>query len=213
MSRSLVNNNSMKRILILGSSGSGKSILARQLGSTLELPVIHLDRHFWHPGWQRTPHAEWVQVTKKLIARDAWIIDGNYRSTLDLRLKAADTVVFLDLPRWLCVMRAIKRRIEYMNRPRPDIAQGCKERIFDPDFPRFLRHVWNYANRARPDVKRHLLQYGQGKQIIWLRSTDDVKGFLTDPFSNVFRYEVVDFCPDVSQLVDQHPKMMLDLYD
>ena len=99
----------MKRVLIIGSSGSGKSTLARQLGSKLELPVIHLDRHYWHPGWVGTPQDQWQRTVSRLVQRESWIIDGNYRGTLAMRLKAADSVVFLDLPPWICAMRAISQ--------------------------------------------------------------------------------------------------------
>lgn len=204
----------MKRILILGSSGSGKSTLARRLGATLELPVIHLDRHFWHPGWVKTPHSDWVAHVKQLVEREAWIMDGNYRSTLDMRMKAADTVIFLDMPRWLCVIRAIKRRIEYMNRPRPDIAHGCKERILDPKFPGFLQHVWDYPSRARPDIKQRLAQYGDNKTIIWLRSRKDVQAFLVNPYHPHFYYDNRQR-PSLSETaVEPHsPGYLADLYD
>lgn len=171
----------MKRIAIIGSSGSGKSTLARQLGATLEIPVIHLDRHFWHPGWVGTPLDEWKQMVKEMTQRQQWIIDGNYRETLDIRLEAADTVVFLDLPRWLCTWRAIKRRIEYMNRTRPDMAEGCKEPLFDPHLLHFMRRIWDYPNRAWPQVTQELQQVAHHKRVIWLESTRDVNTFLADP--------------------------------
>lgn len=170
----------MNRVTVIGSSGSGKSTLARELGKKMGLPVIHLDKFYWHPGWVGTPFSEWQATVQQLITADKWIIDGNYRSTLDIRLQASDTVVFLDLPRWLCVYRAMKRRIQYRNKPRPDIARGCKERLFDPNFPRFIRWIWDYPNRARPDVLRRLNRL-EGKQVIWLRSTKDVNSFLADP--------------------------------
>lgn len=171
----------MKRIVVVGSSGSGKSTLSRQLGTTLNLPVIHLDKHFWHPGWVHTPDSEWQQIVAQLVESESWIIDGNYRGTLDLRLETADTVVFLDLPRWTCIWRAMKRRIEYYNRQRPDMAKGCREKIFDPNFPRFLQWVWDYPNRARPDVLFRLSQIDNSPRVIWLRSTKDVKSFLQSP--------------------------------
>ena len=171
----------MKRILIIGSSGSGKSTLARQLGAGLELPVIHLDRHYWHPGWVGTPIAEWQKIVARLIQRDSWIIDGNYRSTLQMRLEAADSVVFLDLPPWICAMRALKRRIQYHNRPRPDIADGCKEPLLDPQLFQFIRHVLSYPDRAKPYVMKQLAEIANEKHIVLLQSAKDVNSFLSAP--------------------------------
>lgn len=171
----------MKRIAIIGSSGSGKSTLARQLGAELHLPVIHLDKHYWHPGWVGTPEAEWLEKVEEMVQRERWIIDGNYRSTLNIRLQAADTILFLDMPRWLCAIRAVKRRIQYVNRPRPDMAAGCRERLFDPNLPRFLHWVWDYPNRARPDVTQQLHNLAPDKRIIWLGTPAHVTQFLTNP--------------------------------
>ncbi|GJM41872.1 MAG: hypothetical protein DHS20C20_21540 [Ardenticatenaceae bacterium] len=173
--------NHMKRVLVIGSSGSGKSTLARQLGATLELPVIHLDRHFWHAGWVGTPKDEWHGTINKLVQRDAWVIDGNYRGTLNIRLKAADSVVFLDLPPWICAMRAIKRRIQYRNRPRPDIAEGCKEPLLDPQLFQFVRHVLNYPDRAKPYVMQQLKGIAREKRVILLKTNKDVNNFIKAP--------------------------------
>ncbi len=176
----------MQRILILGSSGSGKSTLARQLGNSLNLPIVHLDQHFWHSGWVETPMKQWQPIVNSLIQQERWILDGNYRRTLDARLQAADTAVFLDLPAWLCMYRAIKRRIQYINQPRPDIAQGCQERLFDPKFPYFLSHIWQYSKRARPDVQTKLQNLAPEKRVIWLQSTAQVKAFLQNPLQPQF---------------------------
>jgi len=172
----------MKRIAIIGSSGSGKSTLARQLGANLHLPVIHLDKHYWHPGWIGTPEAEWLEKVEEMVQEERWIIDGNYRSTLPLRLRAADTVIFLDMPRWVCTIRAVKRRIQYATRPRPDMARGCRERLLDPNLLSFLHWVWNYPNRARPDVTQQLQDLGLDKRIVWLQTPAHVRQFLTNPY-------------------------------
>lgn len=177
----------MQRILILGSSGSGKSTLARRLGATLELPVIHLDRHFWNPGWVETPTSEWRSAVGKLVEREQWIIDGNYRDTLDIRLKAADTVIFLDLPRLTCMVGAITRRFKYINQPRPDIASGCEEKILDPNFPAFLWHIWNYPTRARSHVLRSLAKAEKSVDIVWLKSRQQANTFLLNPTDPTFR--------------------------
>jgi adenylate kinase family enzyme len=188
----------MKRVLILGSSGSGKSTLARQLGARLELPVIHLDRHYWHPGWVGTPNPEWQNTIARLIQRDAWIMDGNYRNTLEMRLEVADSVVFLDLPPWICAFRALKRRIQYRNRPRPDIADGCKEALFDPKLIQFIHHVLSYPDRAKPYVMNQLSEISNEKHVVLLQSTTDVNNFLRTP---------LDF-PSLSLIHNSHlPKM------
>lgn len=171
----------IERIVIVGSSGSGKSTLAKELGFKLDLPIIHLDTHYWHPGWVKTPTPAWQKTIAELTQRDQWIMDGNYRETLDIRLKVADTIIFLDLPRWLCAWRAIKRRIQYRNTSRPDMAPGCQESLFKPDFPDFLLRIWDYPNRAKPDIEQRLLNLDSDQRIIHLKSRSDTKKFLADP--------------------------------
>ena len=85
-----------KRIAIIGSSGSGKSTLARTLGVRLGLPVVHLDAHFWRAGWVETDKAQWQETVQALAHGERWIIDGNYSSTMDIRLPLAETIIFLD---------------------------------------------------------------------------------------------------------------------
>jgi adenylate kinase family enzyme len=68
----------MRRVLVIGSGGAGKSTFSVALGKRLELPVIHLDAHFWRPGWVETPKPEWRERVAQLAARDAWVMDGNY---------------------------------------------------------------------------------------------------------------------------------------
>jgi adenylate kinase family enzyme len=84
----------MKRILIIGSAGAGKTTLAHYLGQHLALPVIHLDQLFWRPGWVAPPVIEWKQQVNQLLARPTWILDGYYHNTLDVTCRAADTILF-----------------------------------------------------------------------------------------------------------------------
>ena len=179
----------MKRILIIGSSGSGKSTLARRLGATLELPVIHLDRHYWHPGWVGTPQTAWQHKVEQPVQRKEWIIDGNYRGTLATRLAAADSVIFLDLPPWICALRALKRRIQYHNRPRPDIAAGCVEPLLDPQLFKFMQHVLSYPKRAKPYVMKQLTEFADEKQVILLKSTKEVNNFPSLILNQTFRLQ------------------------
>ena len=119
----------MKRIAIVGISGSGKSTLANKLGKKLNRPIIHLDKLYWDKDWKEkyATKEEFRRVAEELAKQDSWIIDGNYRSTIDSRLERADTIVFLDLPKWQCLWRVFKR---IFNRNQPfDRPEGAKEKI------------------------------------------------------------------------------------
>ena len=165
----------MRRVLVIGSGGSGKSTVAAQLGELLGLEVQHLDKFYWSSGWVEPARDEWIKTVTDLTDRDAWIMDGNYSGTLELRLQKADTIVFLDLPRVLCLWRILKRRFLYRNGTRPDMAEGCNEQL---NFE-FVEWVWNYPRRSRPKVVKLLEKHGDDKQIFWLRSRNDVKRFLS----------------------------------
>ena len=88
----------MKKIIVIGSGGAGKSTFSGQLGEKLGIPVVHLDKLFWHPNWTRTPEDEWFEIIRREIARDEWIMDGNFGGTRQIRMQACDTVIFLDMP-------------------------------------------------------------------------------------------------------------------
>src|SRR5688572_10638339 len=105
----------MRRILVIGSGGAGKSTVAARLGQSLGLEVFHLDKFFWRPGWVESPREEWSETVTELISRDSWIIDGNYSGTLEMRIRRCDTIVFLDLPRLLCLWRIVQRNFRYRN--------------------------------------------------------------------------------------------------
>ncbi|NQX46057.1 DNA topology modulation protein [Paenibacillus tritici] len=161
----------MNRILILGSGGSGKSTLARQLGGLLDLPVVHLDAHFWNPGWIPKPNGEWEELVRQYTDQGQWIMDGNYSRTMDIRLKRADVIILLDLPRLLCMYRIIKRRVMYHNQSRPDMNEGCPEKL---DWA-FVRWVWNYKTRSRSSTMERLRQTGSHQEVIIVTSRRQVK--------------------------------------
>jgi len=100
-----------RRVIVTGLAGSGKSTFSLALAAKSGLPVIHLDLHFWKPGWVAPSETEWREKQCGVLAADAWIADGNYHETLDLRLERADTVVFLDMPWWLCAGRGVPARL------------------------------------------------------------------------------------------------------
>jgi adenylate kinase family enzyme len=159
----------MRRVAVIGSGGAGKSMLARQIGATTGLPVIHLDHHYWSPGWVPMPDPEWFDHQRELLAGDAWVVDGNYGGTLELRAELADTIVFLDLPRRICLARAVRRfRSPILQAP------GCPQRVDAA----FLRWIWEFPHRTRPRLLAILGTYAAATDIVQLRSPDEVRGFL-----------------------------------
>ncbi len=164
----------MQRVVVIGSAGAGKSTFSQHLGRLLQLPVIHLDAHFWRPGWVEPLRKDWAVQQLDLIQQPGWIIDGYYGGTLDIRYGVADTIIFLDLPRIVCVWRTLKRRVVYHGRQRPDMAADCPESI---DWP-FIQYIWRYPYAKRPDVLRRLAGLSPGKHIIHLDSSKAVKKFL-----------------------------------
>lgn len=164
----------MEKIAIIGSGGSGKSTFARKLGEKLQIEVYHLDAILWKPNWTAVSKDQQEAIQLQLALKENWIIDGNYNGTLDLRLDAADCVIFMDMPRKLCVYRVLKRILLYRNRQRPDMAVGCKER-FDLNF---LKWVWNYPRDKRPGVLQKLQQLQLEKEILIFTSPRESQDFI-----------------------------------
>lgn len=163
----------MKKVIVIGSGGAGKSTFSRRLGEKLGLPVIHLDQLYWRPNWVEPPKEEWAETVRGILRNESWIIDGNYGGTRDMRLQACDTVIFLDLPRYVCLYRVLKRAIQYRGKTRPDMAAGCNERI-DLEFSWW---VWNYPNSTGRKLLAELFEYTE-KNIVVLRSTREIETFL-----------------------------------
>jgi len=112
----------MKKILIIGSSGAGKSTFTKRLAKKLNIDAIHLDHLFWLPDWKERPNNQFDNLLHKELTKDSWIIDGNYHRTLPERLKYSDTVIHLDFNRWLCLYRAIKRWFLKKEKQAPDCS-------------------------------------------------------------------------------------------
>jgi adenylate kinase family enzyme len=140
----------MHRVLIIGPCGSGKSTLARELAPRMGLPLVHMDRLGWQAGWVETEKAELLVRLEIAVAQDAWLIEGNYGSTLAPRLERADTVIYLDFPIRLCLWRLIRRIVSQHGHSRPDMPEGCPER-FDPTFFWYVLN-WNTGPRPRTEA-------------------------------------------------------------
>lgn len=163
----------MKRVVVIGSGGSGKSTFSRRLGRLTGLPVVHLDKLYWNPGWVKTPREAWISIIQSEIDKPEWIIDGNFGNTRAMRMAAADTIILLDLPRWLCMYRILKRWLTYREGSRLDMAEGCHER-FDLEF---ILWVWNYPKEGKRRAI-HEISRLEGKRVVILKTQREIDAFL-----------------------------------
>jgi adenylate kinase family enzyme len=159
-----LSNQPFRRIAVIGSSGAGKSTLSRLLGDVTGLPVVHLDKEHWQPGWVEPDQKNWQARLAEFALRPDWIIDGQYGASLTERLARADLAIFLDLPTQVCLMRVMKRIVSTHGRVRPDMGEGCPEKF---DFG-FLHWVATFRRRQRPKVLAALAD--AGVRTIWLRT-------------------------------------------
>jgi adenylate kinase family enzyme len=164
----------VRRVLILGCPASGKSTLARRLAELTGLPLVHLDRLYWRAKWIEASQTEFRAQLDAELAKSAWIIDGNYGTTVALRLAYADTAILLDFPRGRCLCRAIEQSIVEYGRPRPDMADGCREKLD----PAFLHFIWRFHKHYRPKLLSELDRFAGEK--IALRNCRDVEALLGD---------------------------------
>ena len=166
-----------RRVLVIGMAGSGKSTFSRALSAKTGLPVIHLDLHFWKAGWVKPSEKEWREKQRRLLAGEAWIADGNYHETLDLRLERAETVVVLDTPWWICAGRAFGRGLR---KPVGEMPEGCEDSV-----RRRLRDEWWLVGqiwrgrRSEPEEARAVVaQHGTHTMVHVLKSKQAARELL-----------------------------------
>jgi len=168
----------MKRVVIIGSSGAGKSTVARAVSLATDIPVVHLDRLFWRSGWKPAPPDETHTRFSQMLDGERWIIEGDFlhgqRGREAARLERADTVVFLDASRLLCLWRVLVRMVNDRKQMRPDLPDGCQEG-FDWSL---IRWIWSYPSSERPHILRLLDDHAVGTQTHRLRTRADVRSFL-----------------------------------
>ena len=166
----------MERIMIIGCGGSGKTTLARILSEKTGLPLVHLDQIYWSPGdWQHLEREEFDRRLQIELEKNQWIMDGNFNRTLEMRLERADTVIYLDYNRIVCLLHWVKRVITNYGKAREDMAPGCGER-FDPEF---MGWIWNF-NRINRKRYHALLAAQTGKEIHIFHTTRQLKRFLKE---------------------------------
>jgi len=165
----------VKRILVIGCSGSGKTTLSRWLARRLNVPLVVLDAVYWKPGWQASPEEDFRRTVRTLADREAWVMDGTYHASLSERLPSADTVVWLDFPRWRCVWRVILRSLIQLGQVRSDMAPGCPERVS----LEFLRYVWGFNAGTRPRIGS-AIEHARHPSVIVLRSPREVSRFRSE---------------------------------
>ncbi|GIG63427.1 topology modulation protein [Longispora fulva] len=146
-----------------GNAGSGKSTLSRQLAAGLDLPWFGLDQIVWQERWRKTPEVERDSRIADLIAQESWVVDG----VSDQVLRAADAVVFLDVPRYRCYGRAARRNVRYLFSSRPELPDHCPEILI---IPRLVKIIWRFPRHVRPRILAGRAEYGQDRTFIHVRS-------------------------------------------
>lgn len=166
----------MDRIMIIGFSGGGKSTLARKMGEILGIEPTHFDRLHWLPNWVESTREYKREMVKPVLERDRWIIDGNYRHIYwQERLELADTVIFIDVNRFTCLHQAWKRSRIYKGKTRPDMGEGCIEKI-DLEFVKWV--FWDGRKQRKRNLETMELLKSQGKDTYILKSRRAINRFL-----------------------------------
>lgn len=160
----------MKKIIVIGCPGSGKSTFSKSLHDITGIPLFHLDMMFWNKDKTNVEKSVFLEKLLKIIHNNEWIIDGNYESTMDLRMHACDTVVFLDYPLDVCINGIKDRR----GKPRTDMPWIENEGEEDSEFIEFIK---NYNVKNRPKVMKLLEKYSH-KDILIFNNRNEANEFL-----------------------------------
>ena len=166
----------MERVLIIGNSGSGKTTFAKKLASKTGLPLVHLDKLFWHGNWEQVTKENFDSALQNELDKERWIIDGNFSRTLPHRMKYCDTVFYFDLPTSCCLFGAVMRLIKNYGKSREDMGGSCPER-FDSNANAHLKGIINF-NRIKRKSLYELLNKQAGKTVIIFKNRRQVNKYL-----------------------------------
>ena len=163
----------MQRIMIMGSGGSGKSALAKQLGEISGLPVVHLDKIVLLPNWKLKSKEQTVPLIIEEQDKERWIIDGTSPATMAHRMERADVIILIDFKLCLCYYRGIKRSIKNYGKVRDEVGEGCRDKItwF------FLKCIWNFRKRRQHIIK---MMNASGKTVYHLKTRKQVREFVEE---------------------------------
>ena len=162
----------MNRIAIIGCGGSGKSHLSRELGAALGITPVHLDARYYDKDWNPLPKDEFATLQRDLVASPRWIIDGNYASSLAIRLEAADTVIFLDLPARACLRGIAQRRLRHGGGQHDAIG------VYDRITWNFVRYIAGYRRTMAPRVRTLIAAHAGDSEVVVLRSRRAARRYL-----------------------------------
>jgi len=163
------------RILVMGCSGGGKSTLSRKIAARFDLAYVSIDRDIlWLPGWVERGKEEQRAIIVAKIQGERWIMDGTNPSTFDVRLPRTDIVIWVRMPRLLCIWGVVSRWIKWMGQTRPEMAPGCIEKV---DW-QFLRFIWTFEEKFAPRVLAGLVQYGPDVPVLQLTSRRQMRELL-----------------------------------
>ncbi len=167
----------MKRIMVIGvSSGVGKSTFARNLGEAININVYHLDALYWKPNWVEAKKEEFIKAQQEIATQAQWVIDGNYTGTFDIRTKHADTIIYLELPLYVCLYRVVRRWLLNIGKTRIDMGEGCKEKL-DWDFIKFIYTTYHARKKKMAERFQKLQKSGSIKEIITLKNKKEIESF------------------------------------
>ena len=165
-----------QRIMIIGQPGSGKSTLARMLGDLLELPVVHIDRIHWQPGWKEREPTEKGRLCHEVHIRPAWVFEGGHSATWPERLERADTLIWLNFPLTVRAWRVALRTLKHYGKTRPDLPEDCPER-FNREF---IHWIWSTRNSGRLKMQEFFESAPEEKEKYQCRSAREVNALLAD---------------------------------
>ena len=157
-----------KRVAVIGCPGGGKSTFSRALRDRVELPLYHLDAIYWRDDRTHLSREEFYPLMREIIAREEWIIDGNYQSTLEWRIAACNLLIFLDYPAEVC-LAGVRARRGQKRSDMPWVEEG--------DDPKFLAFIRAFEAESRPRILELLEKYPD-KAVVTFRTREEAEGYL-----------------------------------